>query len=321
MMPLAPLTHLLPHLLRTGSEQRLSVLSYHRVLLAPDAIRHADPTVEKFSWQMEVIGKYFNPLPLSEAVERMANGTLPDRAVSITFDDGYADNYTRALPVLQKWRVPATVFVATKYLDGGAMWNDRVIESVRAAIGDHLDLGAIGLDRNMAVTVENQARVAQDILTAIKHWDPQRREDAVDYISSLVGDPVCDLMLSREQLLKLHEAKVEIGGHTHSHPVLTAIDDERAAAEIMEGKERLEALLGQRLKVFAYPNGKSQADYSRRHRDMVKDAGFIAAVNTELGVSSSRSDFFQLPRYTPWDATALRFLTRLHLARRNVIAN
>jgi hypothetical protein len=72
--------------------------------------------------------------------------------------------------------------------------------------------------------------------------------------------------------------------------------------------------------LFAYPNGKFQADYALRHVKMVENAGFIAAVSTEEGVSSARSDVYQLPRYTPWDATPLRFLTRLHLARRNVIA-
>lgn len=269
---------------------------------------------------MEVISKYFNPLPLPEALERMANGTLPDRAVSITFDDGYADNYTQALPVLQKWGVPATIFVATKYLNGGAMWNDKVIESVRAMAGKTLDLREIGLSTEILVSHENQSTVAQDILTQIKHWDPRRREEAVENLFTLCGEPACDLMLSDEQLLKLQAANIEIGGHTHSHPVLTAISDERAEQEIAEGKAHLEQLLGRPLRVFAYPNGRYEADYGDRHITMVESAGFIGAVNTEMGVASRRSDFFQLPRYTPWDASAFRFLVRLHLARRNVIA-
>lgn len=320
MISLSLLTRTLPYLLGTRSEQRLSILSYHRILPEPDVMRSADSTRQRFNWQMEVISKYFNPLPLPEALERMANGTLPDRAVSITFDDGYADNYTQALPVLQKWGVPATIFVATKYLNGGAMWNDKVIESVRAMAGKTLDLREIGLSTEILVSHENQSTVAQDILTQIKHWDPRRREEAVENLFTLCGEPACDLMLSDEQLLKLQAANIEIGGHTHSHPVLTAISDERAEQEIAEGKAHLEQLLGRPLRVFAYPNGRYEADYGDRHITMVESAGFIGAVNTEMGVASRRSDFFQLPRYTPWDASAFRFLVRLHLARRNVIA-
>jgi peptidoglycan/xylan/chitin deacetylase (PgdA/CDA1 family) len=74
-----------------------------------------------------------------------ASGALPERAAAITFDDGYADNFTRALPLLREQGLPATFFVATGFLDGGRMWNDTISEAIRRCNEDVVDLSAIGL--------------------------------------------------------------------------------------------------------------------------------------------------------------------------------
>ena len=121
----------LPHLLRTAGKQRLSILIYHRVLQSPDPLRPGEPIVDEFRQRMNLLRRYFNPLPLVEAIDRLQAGELPERAVCVTFDDGYADNESVALPILKKSGIPATVFVATGFLNGGQMWNDTVIESIR----------------------------------------------------------------------------------------------------------------------------------------------------------------------------------------------
>lgn len=311
-------SQLLPYVLGTFREQRLSILSYHRVMDVMDPMRSTEPTVEIFEWQMRLLSENFSPLPLAEAIEKMKMGCLPERAVAVTFDDGYADNYTFALPVLKKWGVPATVFVATKYLDGGAMWNDRIIEAVRNMSAERFDFRALGQDRELAITREAKPKFAQELISLVKHWEPVRREEAVDYISSVAANPQCQLMLDSEQVLRLQEGGVDIGGHTHSHPILSAIENEDAKQEILRGKETLEALLGRPLRLFAYPNGKKGSDFSNVHKDMVEKAGFEAAVSTEIGVASARTDPYELPRFTPWDATPLRFLSRIHMSRRNV---
>src|ERR1044071_7430526 len=73
---------------------------------------------------------------------------LPKRALSITFDDGYADNYNVAAPILLRLGLAATFFVATGFLDGGCMFNDVVIEALRCAGGAELDLDDLGLGRH-----------------------------------------------------------------------------------------------------------------------------------------------------------------------------
>ena len=117
----------------SGGGGRLSILVYHRVLPRSDAMLAGEVEAAAFDWQMALLAEYFQVLPLSEAVHRLHSGTLPARAACVTFDDGYADNHDTALPILQKWRLPATFFIATAYLDGGWMWNDAVTESLRQA--------------------------------------------------------------------------------------------------------------------------------------------------------------------------------------------
>jgi len=115
-----------------GDGSRLSILIYHRVLPGPDPLNNWDPTAAEFESQIRALSRFFTPLALGEAVERLRKGTLPAHAACVTFDDGYRDNVDVALPILRRHGVPATFFIATGYLNGGRMWNDTVIESIRS---------------------------------------------------------------------------------------------------------------------------------------------------------------------------------------------
>ena len=300
-----------PLLLNMQVAQRLSILAYHRVLATPDSMRPGEPTVAEFDWQMRLLREHFSPLPLVEAVERMQSGTLPDRAVCVTFDDGYADNEQLALPVLLKYHIPATVFVSTGFLNGGRMWNDSVIESLRVFQGDELDLRDYNLGHHNLESFARRREAAESILQKIKHLDPAVRIDLVNEIERRVRDLPNDLMLTDAQLETLTHNDIAIGAHTVNHPILASVSDAIARSEILAGKVYLEDLLKKEVEVFAYPNGKPGQDYSPEHRDIVKDIGFRAAVSTHWGVSSTSSDMLQLPRFTPWDRGQFKFALRL----------
>ena len=308
---------LLPSLLQTKNKQRLSILTYHRVLPFADYMRPTEPTVSEFEWQMELLSHYFNPLSLSDALSLMQYGELPERAVCVTFDDGYADNETIALPVLKRWNVPATVFVATNFLNGGCMWNDSIIEALRIVEGDRFDLSDIGLASYNIYDLEHRRSAAETIIREIKHWPPEKRAEAVDFIVAKVDSLPKGLMMSDAQVRNLSENGVEIGAHTKSHPILSTLDLNQVKEEITGSKSYLEAMLGLTVSHFAYPNGRPGIDYRMEHRDLVEIAGFDAALSTQWGVASGMSDKWQLPRFTPWDKTPLRFMTRLLLNFRN----
>lgn len=295
-----------------GEQGKLSILVYHRVLGEVDPMRPMEFNAAHFNRQMNLLARYFNVLPLTAAVDKLRQGSLPARAVSITFDDGYADNAETALPILQALGLPATFFIATGYLEGGRMWNDTVIEALRRLPSGKLDLSERGLGVFYLNSVQDRVSAAQRIIGLLKYLPYADRQAQVDYVQSLVSSPLpANLMLTEKQLHKIYAAGMEIGAHTVNHPILANLDQEQARWEIITGKDQLETLIGERIRLFAYPNGRPTLDYLPEHVGMVREVGFDAAVSTQWGVSNGQTDRWQLPRFTPWDITRVRFMARL----------
>jgi peptidoglycan/xylan/chitin deacetylase (PgdA/CDA1 family) len=295
-----------------GPRGRLTILMFHRVHeqrddLFPNAM-HAATFRERMLW----IRAWFNVLPLEEAVTALGKGMLPARALAITFDDGYADNCTIALPILHQLGLHATFFISTAFLDGSAMFNDVVIEAVRRVKSHKLDLSAIGLG-TYALDSQAARRAAIDaILQQLKYLPLVARHERTDAIASIAGvKPSRDLMMTSDHVRSLAAAGMGIGGHTMKHPILAAIDHDLARHEIAGGRDALEGLLRQPVKLFAYPNGKPGTDYAAVHVAMVKDLGFSAAVSTSPGAAHAGSSLYELPRFTPWDRTRARWGWRL----------
>ncbi|NOR71701.1 MAG: polysaccharide deacetylase family protein [Methylomarinum sp.] len=294
-----------------GKNKKLFILIYHRVLDESDYMRPAEVDKKVFTWQMNLLSNYFNVLPLDEALEKIETGMLPSRAVSITFDDGYSDNYLNALPILKKYDLKATFFIASGYLNGGMMWNDQVIESIRRMTSEKLDLTDVGFGA-FSISDEIQKSTAADqIINKIKHLESNERQDIADFISSKVKKMPTDLMMTDEQLIKLHQAGMEIGGHTVSHPIMANLDADEVKKELKNNKQTLEKLLNTSLRFFAYPNGKPNVDYKPEQIEQVKLQGYKGAVSTEWGVVGLNSDIFQLKRFTPWDTHPVKFMLRM----------
>ncbi|HUP10168.1 MAG TPA: polysaccharide deacetylase family protein [Caldimonas sp.] len=270
------------------------------------------PSAAEFERRMRWVRQWFQVLPLARAIERLYEGSIPSRALAITFDDGYADNETIAAPLLARLGLTATFFVSTGYLEGGSMFNDRIIEAIRGAALDEIDLDAIGLGRRSLANVAARRLAIDAILEAVKHQEPQRREAATEAVVRAAGArPSPPSMMRAGQVRALRAAGMDIGAHTVTHPILTRITAPEARAEMQASKQALEAIVDARVDLFAYPNGVPGRDYGPEHIAMARDCGFDAAVSTAWGAASMRSDRFQLPRFTPWDRTRLRFGLRM----------
>jgi len=295
---------------------RHQVLIFHRVFDRPDPMHPSEPSAEWFRALVRMLATDFELLSLSAAVQRAGEGRLSGRSLSITFDDGYADNATVATPILAEFNAPATFFVASGFLDGGRMWNDSIIETVR-----RLDQGRHTIDGPSPIVFElsdweSRRRAAESIITAWKHLPLADRQANVDRLATRVAELPSELMMSSDQLRAMaHTPGVTIGGHTRNHPILAKLDAAEARSEIEDGKRDIEGLVQQEVTLFAYPNGKQVADYHVEHADLVRQAGFQAAVATDWGTLDAQTDRFTIPRFTPWHKNLARFsidLARCH---------
>ena len=118
-------------------------------------------------------------------------------------------------------------------------------------------------------------------------------------------------MMTSSEVKATRKAGMLIGAHTVSHPILARLTDDAAHQEIADSKRFLEELLGERIGLFAYPNGKPGEDYSRQSVAVVRSLGFDAAVSTQWGCSGLGDDVFQIRRFTPWDRPRMRFGVRM----------
>jgi peptidoglycan/xylan/chitin deacetylase (PgdA/CDA1 family) len=303
---------LLAALSPAGPRGRLTILIFHRVHAAPDELFPNQIHAATFRERMLWVRSWFNVLPLDDAARALERGSLPARALAITFDDGYADNATVAVPILRQLGLPATYFIATEFLDGGRMWNDTVIEFIRRAATRDLDLSEVELGRYPLTSTEERRAAIAAVIGRLKYLPPHERQARVDKIAlqSAVALPD-NLMMTHEQLRSVAAAGMGIGGHTASHPILASLDEAAATREISGGREALEGIVRQPVTLFAYPNGKPGVDYTAKHVQIAKALGFAAAVSTAAGAARAGDSRLELPRFTPWDRTATRWGARL----------
>lgn len=302
----------------SGPRAKLSVLIFHRVLPEPDKLFPDEMHARRFDALCGWLASWFNVLPLDQAVAHLQTGTLPARAACITFDDGYADNYHVAMPILKRHGLTATFFIATGFLDGGRMWNDTIVESVRACQREMLDLSPLDLGQHELDTIDARRATIASLIDQIKYRSVEERISATEQIARLAAVQLpCDLMMTSNEVKAMRQAGMQIGAHTVSHPILARLTDEQARMEIAGSKTFLERLLDERVGLFAYPNGKPNEDYTPQSVDVVRGLDFDAAVSTQWGASGRGDDLLQIRRFTPWDQTRFRFGARMLSNLRN----
>lgn len=295
-----------------GAKARLSILIFHRVLAEPDPLFPDEMHARRFDEVCGWLKSWFNVLPLDAAVAALKAGTLPARAACISFDDGYADNCQVALPILQRHGLTATFFIATGFLDGGLMWNDTVIESVRSSELPSLDLASLGLGCHRLESIDDRRAAISSLIGQIKYLSVNERINVTQQVARLARARLPNnLMMTSQEVKSMRNAGMQIGAHTVSHPILARFSRDEAHQEIQASKLFLEQLLGEPVGLFAYPNGKPGEDYLPGSVDLVRELGFDAAVSTKWGASCTGDDVFQIRRFTPWDRTKLRFGARL----------
>ena len=295
-----------------GPSARLSVLIFHRVLPLQDPLFPDEMHARRFDELCGWLKQWFNLLPLDAAVRHLKAGNLPARSACITFDDGYADNHHVAMPILCSHGLTATFFIATGFLDGGRMWNDTIIESVRACQSPEFDLSSLGLGRHALGAINDRKAAIAALVNQVKYRAPVQRITLTNQMAQLIPTPLpANLMMTSQEVKAMRHAGMQIGAHTITHPILGGLGDAQARDEIQGSKRFLEQLLGERVGLFAYPNGKPAEDYTPQSVNIVRSLDFDAAVSTAWGTTGAGDDLFQMRRFTPWDQSRFRFGIRL----------
>lgn len=261
----------------------------------------------------------YNVISLQEMVRCMEAGENPHpNAIVLTFDDGYASNFHLAWPVLREFNLPATIFVTTGFLDGvERLWFQRLDlalgHTTQRAIEWEFEHGTESLPLG---TREQRREALQRLLVEFKRLPD---EDALNEIARIepalgVKEPALDDLpapmrpMTWDQLrMMTSSGLIDVGAHTHTHPILSRCTDAAMRAEVFTCRDRIAAELGAMPQAFCYPNGGA-ADYTQTTVDLVKEAGFKAACTMKSGRVETAVQLLELPRYgapeSVWEAEA-----------------
>jgi peptidoglycan/xylan/chitin deacetylase (PgdA/CDA1 family) len=290
---------------------RFQILTYHKVSL--DTHPFFGPTHPVvFEQQMQFLAQYYRVLPLSDLVARSQHGDIPERAVAITFDDGYRDNYEFAFPILRKYQHPATVFVATGVIGTGkVLWHDKIFDAFRFATAP----------RTHRATGEAQQQDLKEALDTARTLYGQEQQrwvaEVEERLKPCFPPGYSQHMLNWEQIREMRGAGIEFGSHTVTHPVLSRIPHDEMLRELRESRRHLAEQLDAEIVAFAYPNGKTP-DYNDEVKTALRQYGYSYAVTTRPGFNRPFGDPFELRRGQPWQKEIELFRAAFFLQRRGL---
>lgn len=300
---------------RHHTRRRLLGLCYHGVAAEAgpvvDSRTRIAVTLRQFEAQMRHLRQNWTPVTSSQVRDAVIGGRpLPDRAVHVSFDDGYRNNLTVAAPVLSRYEIPATVFVTSGFLDTQKiLWPLELHERLAVAHSSLLMELAQRLKVTLPCTLApedcpQRAEQVLPLLDAVKRLPPAPREKFLDELRAETG---LDLSvawrrelyepLAWSELSELARHGLEIGVHTVTHPNLALLTQAEQRYEIGMGRERIEQVLGEpfRCTSFAYPFG-SRNDYSDEVVATVKELGFQLAFTLEECRNRETLDPFRIHR-------------------------
>lgn len=302
--------------LYTRAIPRGVVLSYHRIMQDDEAAIYFFPamvvTTANFKQQIDVLRRYFKIVPLREFVDQLSSGIpFSEYTVSLTFDDGYRDNYTHAYPILKAHGIPATFFLAAGLMGTRKrFWYDEI-----ALIIDHLlscngEIPAV-LNTHMAkhprAAANRSERIAlmRQVVNMFKHLQPQQINGIIDDMRKYVRDDALETdahtTLTWDMAREMAGGGMRFGSHGLSHQILTNLPAPLAHTEIWKSKRTMESELGGIIDLFAYPNG----DYNDETVRLLKACGYKAAMTVGNSRPVTREAQFAINRKNVCDADCI----------------
>lgn len=284
--------------LKRRSTPRFAILCYHRVGTGGVPLYSQLPA-EVFESQMRLLQKNYRIIPMDQLIQEMTCPRSPEPTVAVTFDDGYRDLYSEAFPILQAYKIPATIFLTTGAIDTGEVaWYDRIFLALQVTPDSAFD---IELDRPTRFTLLSETSrmwAATQIISYLRTVPPDRRNRCCIDLGkriSLPEDRLRDRMLTWDQIRTMHRAGISFGAHTMTHPVVSRLEPAEMEWEILKSKAILEARLDASVRHFAFPFGKRD-ECGDAAISVVAKGGFDSAATTEWGLNSVATNPYQLRR-------------------------
>ena len=257
------------------------ILTFHRVL---DDTSYQETNslpgilirLATFREMVRYLSRYCEPMGLADAISNCKSEKV---RIVCTFDDGWADNYTTAFPVVRDFNLPITIFICPGLLGQNMpFWPERAV----ALLGQN--------------SRYNSSQIEEEV-EKLKNLAPDQRELAIEGFerannSSKVRPSSVDRTFSWAEVLEMDRAGVCFGSHTNTHQILTTIPEDQCREELFRSKQVLEQVLAKPCSTFAYPNG----NWSPAIRQAVAETGFTVAVTTERRACTSVSDPLTLSR-------------------------
>lgn len=250
---------------RVGKNPGMSIGPYVNTTITPSHLESY--LMKRKEWRSGHYRELLDPLD-----------TNPQPRFILTFDDGYRNILTQALPILERYQAPCIIFLVSGFVDGDLQPYEvilaRFIESVQK-----IHVPRIGTIESR--TLEDKEAVYQRVRAALKRRHPSNRQRYLDTLRKANNRSLPHLrndeFLTWDEVRTLdHHPLVTIGAHTHAHPVLTTLPLWQAYTEIKKSKDRIESMLKHPIECFSYPYGAN----SLIIRLMVKWAGFNYAFTT-----------------------------------------
>ncbi len=288
-------TRLIGILSRFTAHNKLVVLNYHRI--RPDAITAATPfddgvfsaNADQFFRQMNWLKRHTRILSEKELIDQIVTSNYQKTnrpSVVITFDDGYQDNYSIAYPILKSLQIPAIFFICTEMVwERKLCWWD-----VLAYLIKQCRKPSIVINDNEYILKNNRLKIIADFQLQMKQYPSERIHDYIRLIAEaseidLPSDEIQDReLMTREQIREMAAHQMTIGSHTHTHRVLSSIDNHEHQTELMVSKLLLEQTTGQPVRSVSYPFGRYQY-IPPSIQDAARKCGYQLGFTSNFGVN------------------------------------
>ncbi len=283
----------------------LLILAYHGISQEDEHLWSPELYMppEFFHRRMETIKRAdCNVLPLGEAITRLYAGTLPERCVALTFDDGASDFFYRALPIIQEYGFPVTVYLTTFY----CIFNRPVFKGVCSYIlwkarDSTLDLAQItGQEERLDLATMKARDFALNAITEFATRHSLSAEEKDELAARLAGELNVEYdrllakqilhIMSLEQVKRAAAEGVDVQLHTHRHRV--PLDKDLFAREVEENRQHIKDITGITATDLCYPDGLYYAEFF----SWLKGMGVSSATTCEPALASASTNPMRLPR-------------------------